>query len=155
MMTWPVAVVLMVAQPVEGAIPPAQLNDLSDDGVVMCRSSKSSGDHYLPVELFGLDACAGCYRYLPDGPNIFRRKWNTTVLTVPAGSPSSIRRTSGKDDGLSHRSFNVTFLISYDGDDDAVLIVSTVYINSPYMVAISRVKLKSVYIETSELRDEK
>lgn len=52
---------------------------------LLCRSSDG---HYLPVELFALDTCARCYRYIPDHPSFFHRygKWNHTIVTVRIGS---------------------------------------------------------------------
>ena len=56
--------------------------------------------HYLPIDLFSLDACARCYRYIPDQPSFFHRytKWNHTVVTLRV-EPFGV-------------SYNVTFLVN-------------------------------------------
>lgn len=65
---------------------------------LLCRAPDG---HYLPIDLFALDTCARCYRYIPDNPSFFHRnsKWNHTVVTVRT-EPLGI-------------SFNVTHLIHH------------------------------------------
>lgn len=64
----------------------------------LCRTADG---HYLPIDLFALDTCARCYRYIPDHPSFFypRNKWNHTVITVRT-------ETLGV-------TFNVTYLIHH------------------------------------------
>lgn len=74
--------------------------------VPMCRNSSPSG-HDLPAALFGLDACAWCYRYIPDVPAFFKRKWNHTWRSVAL--PGSSADAEG-----SIRLFNITYLVNSD-----------------------------------------
>lgn len=64
----------------------------------LCRTPDG---HYLPIDLFALDTCARCYRYIPDHPSFFypKSKWNHTVITMRT-EPLGI-------------SFNVTYLIHH------------------------------------------
>lgn len=71
--------------------------DGTESGKPLCRVSDG---HYLPIDLFSLDTCARCYRYIPDQPSFFHRnaKWNHTVVTVRV-EPRGF-------------SYNVTFLMN-------------------------------------------
>ncbi len=78
----------------------------------MKRQSRATGDslcrapdgHFLPIDLFALDTCARCYRYIPDHPSYFHRnsKWNHTLATVHS-----------LQSGSAGILFNVTFLVHH------------------------------------------
>lgn len=75
------------------------------------KRCRSADGQYLPVDLFALDTCARCYRYIPDQPSFFVRetKWNLTTITVRTGPHGA--------------TYNVTHLISHAEND----LVSHVY----------------------------
>ena len=95
-------------------LPSSSRNDISFEPngshIPMKRRSRSASDslcrgpdgHYLPIDLFALDTCARCYRYIPDHPSFFHRnnKWNHTIASVPSLNTESTV-------------YNVTFLIHH------------------------------------------
>ncbi len=123
-----VMVVALTTSAVSTGFPPT--DEFTSGGrMTMCRSSIVSSGSYsgLPAELFQLDACAGCYRYIPDIPTFFRRKWNSTIRAVSAlptllSLSSNATPSNNSSPFNPFRLFNVTFLINYE--DGAIVSVS-------------------------------
>ena len=90
---------------------------MTSPSMPMCRNSSPSGQD-LPVELFGLDACAWCYRYIPDVPSFFKQKWNHTWRSVAL--PGSSANTEEPI-----RLFNITYLVN--SDDNRLVSVADIF----------------------------